>query len=495
MAFARPTWQLALVAALAFAACSGSSSRIPGDDAGGGGTDGGDDGGGGNDAGNDDGGLPPDGGGLPPDAGMPPDAGTPPDSLFPLKLSADRGSLVANDGSPFLLHGEAAWSLIAQLTVAGATQYLSDRRTRGVNALIVNLIEAFYSSNPPANAAGDRPFTVAGDFSTPNERYFAHADRIIDLAASHSIAVLLFPSYLGKESHEGWRDQMSAMGAGGAPKCVSYGTFLGQRYANRKNIIWVWGGDFTPAVGSAVETCLKAIRDAVLAASPAGTLSTTHWAPGSTSRTQATFAGAIDIVGVYSYFDIVAPCRAERDATPRKPTFLMETFYEHETFNSCAPTTAEVRRRQWWGFLGCGAGEISGNSSIWRFGSGWQTQLGSPVSANQVRLAAIANSVRWQTLAIDDSLITAGRGNGYSEIVPARSADRKQALIYVSPTAASPFTVDLNRMSGPVSATWQDPTAARSMSAGENLTGSRAFTRPGNNSGGDPDWVLVLSSP
>jgi hypothetical protein len=173
----------------------------------------------------------------------------------------------------------------------------------------------------------------------------------------------------------------------------------------------------------------------------------------------------------------------------------METCYEHETFNSCTDTTAEVRRRQWWGFLGCGAGEISGNSPIWRFGSGWQTQLGSPVSSGQVRLAAIANSVRWQTLAIDDSLITAGRGNGYSEVVPARTSDRRQALIYVSPTAASPFTVDLDRMSGPVTATWQDPTAARSMSAGENLTGTRSFSRPGNNSGGDPDWVLVLSSP
>jgi hypothetical protein len=247
--------------------------------------------------------------------------------------------------------------------------------------------------------------------------------------------------------------------------------------------------------GSSLETCLKAIRDAVLAASPAGTLSTTHWAPGVPPRSQGTFAGAIDIVGVYSYFDVVGPCRAERAVIPRKPTFLMETCYEHETFNSCTATTAEVRRRQWWGFLACGAGEISGNRPIWHFGTGWQQQLASPGSNSQVRLVTIANSVRWHTLAIDDALITAGRGNGYSEVVPARTTDRKQALIYISPTAASSFTVDLDRMSGPVTATWQDPTAVRSMSAGDNLTGRRAFTRPGNNAGGDPDWVLVLTSP
>jgi hypothetical protein len=496
MAFAR-SWQFALVTALAVGACSGASRSNTGD-GGGPASDGGDDGGDGIDAGgggDDGGGMPPDAA-MAPDAGMPPDAGTPPGGLFPLKLSVDRGSLVGNDGSRFFLHGEAAWSLIVEPTTAGAMQYLSDRRTRGVNAVIVNLIEAHYASNPPANAAGDTPFTVTNDFSTPNERYFAHADQVIDLAASQGIAVLLFPSYLGLQPQEGWRNQMEAMGSvAGAPKCVSYGTFLGQRYASRKNIIWVWGGDFTPPVGSALETCLKAIRDAVLVASPAGTLSTTHWAPGSTSRSQTTFAGAIDIVGVYSYFDLVAPCRTERAATQRKPTFLMETCYEHEDLNSCAPTTAEVRRRQWWGFLGCGAGEISGNRPIWSFGSGWQAELASPVSTNQVRLVTIAGSVRWETLAIDDLLITAGRGNGYSEVVPARTTDRKQALIYLSPDAASSFTVDLNRMSGPVTATWQDPSAVRSIAAGENLTGSRAFSRPGNNAGGDRDWVLVLTSP
>jgi hypothetical protein len=504
MAFARTTWQLALVAALVFVACSGSRGGITGDDGGadsrddGGGPDGNDGGGSGNDGGNPDGGNPdggnPDGGN--PDGGlMIPDAGNP-TGLFPLRVSADGGSLVANDGSPFFMHGEAAWSLIVQVTTAGAMQYLSDRRTRGVNTIMVSLIEHFYSDNPPANTAGVKPFAVDGDFSTPNEAYFAHADQVIDLAASQGIAVLLFPSYLGLQVHEGWRGEMAAMGSvAGAPKCVSYGTFLGRRYANRKNIIWTWGGDFTPIAGSTTETCQKAIRDALLAASPAGTLSTTHWEPESNSRTQPTFASSIDVVGVYTYLDVLARCRDERAVTPRKPTFLIETCYEHETFRGCSGTASEIRRRGWWGFLRCGAGEISGNKPIWHFGSGWQQELASAGSNSQVRLVTIANSVRWQTLAIDDLLITAGRGSNPFEVVPARTADRQQALIYASPGAAASFTVNLSRMSGPVTATWQDPTAVRSIPAGENLTGSRTFNRPGNNNGNDTDWVLVLSSP
>ena len=227
MPSARTTWRLLVAAALALGGCSGSHGTN--DDGGGDGAGGGD-------------------GGQIPDGGLTiPDGGTPPTSLFPLALAADRGSLIAHDGSPFLLHGEAAWSLIVQLNMTDAMRYLADRRTRGVNALIVNLVENFYSADPPNNAAGDPPFMATGDFSTPNEAYFAHADRVIDLAASQGIALLLFPSYLGLMAQEGWRDEMSTMGSvQGAPKCSSYGTFLGQRYADKKNIIWIWGGDYTP---------------------------------------------------------------------------------------------------------------------------------------------------------------------------------------------------------------------------------------------------------
>lgn len=493
MGSVRTTWGLSVGAAcavaLALAGCSGSHGTT-GDDSGGGGDGpgGGDDGPGGSD-----------GGVTIPDGGLTiPDGGTPPASLFPLALSADRSSLVANDGTPFLLHGEAAWSLIAQLSTNDAMQYLADRRTRGVNAVLVNLIENFYSAHHPRNAAGDAPFTTTGDFSTPNEAYFAHADRVIDIAASQGIAVLLFPSYLGLMAQEGWRGEMSTMGSvQGAPKCTGYGTFLGQRYASRNNIIWVWGGDYTPTGDPDVETCLKAIRDAILAAAPAGTLSTGHWEPESTSRDEPAFASAIDIVGVYTYLDILGPCRTARAATPRKPTFLLETCYENESIRSCAATTAEVRRRQWWGFLGCGAGEISGNNPIWLFASGWPQALASPLSNSQVRLTTIAHSVRWQALAPDDNLITAGRGSGYTEVSATRTTDAgpKQALIYLPPGSASSITLNLSLLGGSVTATWQDPSAVRSMSAGTALTGSRAFANPGKNTGGDSDWVLVLTTP
>jgi hypothetical protein len=441
------------------------------------------------------------GGGTPADGGtLPGFDAPPPPGLFPLGVAADGSSLVTGEGKPFLLHAEAAWSLIAQLDSSSAMRYLADRKSRGVNAVLVNLLEHKFADHAPRNAAGDAPFTRAGDFSTPNEAYFAFADRVIDLAASQGMAVLLTPSYLGfGGGDEGWFQEMSALTAA---KCSGYGTFLRTRYAAKANIVWIWGGDYTPNTGSRGETCMKAIRDAIRPPGqvpPAVALASAHWSPESTSRDEPAFTDSIDLVGVYTYQPILPACRAARAVTPRKPTFLMETCYEQETAQGCTATTSNVRRRQWWGLLGCGAGEIVGIRDIWKFDSDpanpWTDALGSPVALGEARLSALAQQFAWQTLALDDALITTGGGgDGYDEVAAARSADHTQAVIYIPPDGDSTITVDLNELAGPVTATWHDPTSDRSVAAGTGLIGSQVFTTPGDNAGGDRDWVLVLTT-
>ena len=74
-------------------------------------------------------------------------------------------------GAPFLVQGDAAWSLISGLTNEEAEKYLEDRRSKGFNSVIVNLIE--HQFRGPVDRYGQNPFTVPGDFSTPNEKYFA----------------------------------------------------------------------------------------------------------------------------------------------------------------------------------------------------------------------------------------------------------------------------------------------------------------------------------
>ncbi len=100
---------------------------------------------------------------------------------FTLSIAPSKQYLEDAGGHPFHTKGDAAWSLIAGLTREEAELYLSDRRAWGGNTLLVSLIEYRYSANAPANVYGQDPFTIQGDFATPNEAYFDHADWVLPL--------------------------------------------------------------------------------------------------------------------------------------------------------------------------------------------------------------------------------------------------------------------------------------------------------------------------
>ena len=54
-----------------------------------------------------------------------------PPPVFPLKLAPDRTHLVDQTGRPFLVHGDAAWSLITQPNEADAETYLARAQGAG----------------------------------------------------------------------------------------------------------------------------------------------------------------------------------------------------------------------------------------------------------------------------------------------------------------------------------------------------------------------------
>jgi Protein of unknown function (DUF4038) len=73
---------------------------------------------------------------------------------FPLAVSGNHRHLEDSAGAPFLVVGDTAWSLVAQLSEADIDRYLDDRAARGFNAIIVNLLEHKFASRAPANHQG-----------------------------------------------------------------------------------------------------------------------------------------------------------------------------------------------------------------------------------------------------------------------------------------------------------------------------------------------------
>jgi hypothetical protein len=407
---------------------------------------------------------------------------------YPLKVSENKRYLVDQRDVPFLLQGDAPWSLIVGLTKEEAELYLKNRSQKGFNTLMVNLIDHKYCKNPPKNAYGEKPFTTPGDFSTPNEKYFAHSDWIIRKASEYGIQLLLDPIYLGyKGGNDGWFQEVLAAGP---EKCLEYGRYLGKRYADFDNIIWLMGGDRNPGPAlDYVNIVAQGIKEY-----DKRHLFTAHGEPESSAAIDYSGCEWLDINSVYSYKTVHLLLLFEYDRIPVMPSFLIESTYEGE-HNS---DPVQIRRQAYWSILCGGLGHVFGNRPIWLFDSGWQAAMNSPGSIDMMRWGKLFNSIKWYEL-VPDQKHTVVREKldglqGLDYLSSACTADGSTVIAYMySPTymfRSRTIIVDMSTITGSMArAWWFDPATGNATSIGEFPTkGSREFTSP--NKG---DWVLILN--
>lgn len=445
-------------------------------------------------------------------------------SPFPVRVSANGRYLEDASGKPFLLHGDTAWSFMVQLNKEAAEEYLENRRQKGFNAILVNLIEYFYADNPPKNKYGDEPFTTPEGFATPNEKYFAHADWVIHKAREKGILVVLNPCYTGfssnfKSSGDGW---VQAMLANGPEKCRDYGRYIGRRYKNQTNIIWQAGGDTTIPVGSDLEKNWLEILLGIKEHVP-NHLWTAHWLRWTTARDQATFAPYMTVDNAYGgNRTYIQTLRAYNRENPR-PTFVNEAYYE-DTPLSVGPAggTPQVLRAQaYWALLSGATGHIFGSDHLWMFGGprgtpsnpkpqlDWRAGMDRQGSQDMAHVKKLFDGLAWHELIPDQdhSVVTAGYGTfgkddrtpGGDYVTAARTGDGSLVMAYVPSTGKGTRTITVNmaRLSGKANARWYNPTNGTYTSIAESPlanSGSRDFTTPGDNGTGTNDWVLVLEN-
>jgi hypothetical protein len=354
---------------------------------------------------------------------------------------------VDQSNQPFLINSDTAWSLIVGLKQAEAAQYLADRRSRGFNAVLVELIEHEFSSNPPANAYGDQPFSTAGDFSTPNEQYFAHADWVLNEAAKNGILVLLTPAYLGFGcGSQGWCQEMMA---NGTDKMKEYGRYLGARYKNFKNIIWVHGGDANANDHGAMDVT-QAVVDGIKEVD-GDHLHTAH-CDRQNSALDCYDKPWLNINTTYSNCSLSASkTKTDYNRARVMPFFFIEGTYEGEGGDPQC-----WRSQTYWSILGGSTGHVFGNRPIWLFGSGWQTALSAVGSQSMSQVGALFASRPWVTLVPDynHQVLTAGYGsidnNSYASA--AHTADGNSVIAYMPTTRK--VSLDLSKVAGTEAKAW-----------------------------------------
>ncbi len=399
--------------------------------------------------------------------------------IYPVKVSPNHRYLVTQNGDPYLVQGEAAWSLIPGLTKEEAEVYLEDRRQKGFNSIIVNLIE--HKFRGPVNRYGEGPFKTPGEFSTPNEKYFEHADWVIRRAGEKGIQVFLAPIYLGYiGTDEGWIEEVLA---NGPEKSRDWGRYVGRRYAKFDNVVWLIGGDRNPdKAREDVDAVVQGIKEF-----DSRHIVTAHCNPENSALDQYAKEGWLDLNTTYTYGIVHRMLLNDFNRTPVMPFVLMESTYEGDHNAS----EVQIRRQAYWALL-CGAtGQFIGNDAIWRFGPGWEAALNSTGSKDMSRVTALLKSRQWWTLIPDSKheVVVGGLGefNGLDYLAAARAEDGGSVIAYL-PTARV-AVLQMTKISGKLAtAWWYNSRSGKSELIGKFLTtGKQQFTPPS-----EGDWVLVL---
>jgi hypothetical protein len=418
---------------------------------------------------------------------------------FPLKASPNGRYLVDRKNVPFLIVGDAPQALMVNVSEADADMYFANRASHGFNAVWINLLCADYTGGRPDARTFDGipPFTKPKDLSTPNEAYFARCDRILRLAAKHGLVVFLDPAETGSF--------LSVMRQNGADKCREYGNYLGKRYKNLDNIIWMSGNDYQDWSDAANDAVVTAVARGIKEEDPRALQTAELSYLRSSSLDDARWASLLSLDASYTYYPTYAEVLKDYNRKNFLPVFLVEADYEFE--NGADPE--RLRRQEYWAMLSGAAGQIYGNGYVWPFKPDWKAHLDTPGAIQMSYLKSLFQSRAWYALQPDQShkLVTEGYGRFEDEGKPhsgisandyaaaALTPDGSLAVAYL-PTIRT-ITVDMSRMSGPAKASWFDPTKGVYASApGSPFSnrGSRSFAPPGENGEGKGDWVLILDA-
>jgi hypothetical protein len=443
---------------------------------------------------------------------------------YPLKVSASGRYLVDQRNRPFLMVGDAPQMMIANLSVKEAANFMANRQSYGINTLFILLLCSFANAcNKEAiTFDGIAPFLAQGDLSQPNPAYFQRADDIINLAATYGMVVMLDPIETSS-----W---LPVLRAAGIKRAFEFGQYLGRRYKDFANIIWLHGCDFQswrdPKDNALVQAVARGIRseDRV----HMHTIELNYLSSGSLD--DPTWAPLIELDAAYTYFPTYAQVLAGYNRAEFKPVFLVEASYEFERGNESSPEN--LRRQEYWTMLSGATGQIYGSGYIWRLEKGWEEKIDTPGVAQLQLMKDLFAARRWYDLIPDQdhTLVTDGYGwlsekigkltafvgkyqlpynlvarlkqrthlgnvGSNTFVSAACSSDGRLAIAYLP--SARTITVDMSKLAGPATAQWYDPTNGTyspiSASPLSNV-GTKLFHPPDRNAAGDGDWVLVLET-
>ena len=432
-----------------------------------------------------------------------------------LVVSPNGHYLMEKNGKPFFWLGDTGWLLFLKLNREEADEYLEDRRKKGFNVIQVMVVHSpgevnVYGDSALINKNVAAPKTTPGNkFSNKSEYdFWDHVDYIIDKAAEKGIYIGLVPVW-GGNVKEGKVDQQQAR---------IYAAWLANRYKNKRNIIWINGGDIPGSdsikVWNTIGETLDSIdKNHLITFHPRGRTISSLWFQNenwlklnmfqSGHRTYAQDTSSLEPFRFgednWKYVDLVF------NKKPVKPVLDGEPSYEgipqglHDT-SQPRWKAQDVRRYAYWSVFAGAAGFTYGDNAVMQFRKAgektaaygatdyWFDAINDPGAGQMIWLKKLMLSKPYFDRIPDQALI-ADQGKRYDYI--AATSGKGYAFFY--DYTGRNFKVNMKEISlAKVSASWYSPRNGNKTRIGIFSTnGIREFNPPGEEKDGN-DWVLIL---
>lgn len=440
-----------------------------------------------------------------------------PNALSLLKVS-DNGRFLAtkDDNEPFFWLGDTGWLLFTKLNREQADQYLENRKQKGFNVIQVMVLHTLGAKNVYGDSALVNKNVATtrvenGDDPTKPEEYdfWNHVDYVIDKAAEKGIYMALVPI---------WGSNVKS-GKVKPEDAKLYAEFLANRYKNRKNIIWLNGGDIKGSDGldvwQAIGTTLRE-KDPnhLITYHPRGRYTSSDWfhtekwmdfnMVQSGHRTYAQDTSRND--KWHHGEDNWRFIQADYARKPVKPVIDGEPSYEgipHGLHDVNQPrwTAADVRRYGYWSVLAGAFGYTYGDNEVMQMhrtddtsGSSygpkltWDKAVDVEGAGQMIHLKNLLLSKSYFDRVPDQSLV-ADQGERYNYLTASRGTDYALVYTYTGRT----FRLNMGKIPGAkVKASWYSPRDGKYTEIGEvSNQGVQEFNPPGEPKDGN-DWVLVI---
>ncbi len=420
-----------------------------------------------------------------------------------LKVSENHRFLEFTNGTHFFYLGDTAWELFHRLNKQDAEKYLENRREKGFSVIQAVVLAELDGLNTP-NMEGEKPL-IDNDPLKPNEKYFANVDWVIKKAEEKGLFIGLLPT---------WGDKVDKQWGVGPviftkENAGLYGKWIGNRYKNYPNIIWINGGDREGGganfeIWNALATGIKSVdQNHLMTFHPMGGNSSSKWFQ---QQNWLDFNMMQTGHGERSYAACKKLLLPDYLLLPTKPTFDGEPRYEDHPCNWQPEILgwfddADVRQAAYWNLFSGGFGHTYGCHAVWQMLTPertpvgfarhtWYDDLDLPGAGDMIHVRCLMESrpmterIPFQELVANDYIpetdyMVATQGRNY-------------AFVYI-PTGWS-AKLDLKKLDWKNSVVWwYNPRTGEAKKLGEIPNdGIREF-KPETGGRGN-DWLLVIDN-